>query len=318
LNFIKNLLKKQKYNTELLTAGQEPFLSAVAEKINVFFELIKIRITILVSFTTALGYFLASGNPGFGFIFPVAGIFLLACSSAALNQYQEQKTDILMERTKNRPIPSGKISGISVLVISLILLLAGSALLFFGANVPALLTGLLTYLWYNGLYTPLKKKTALAIIPGSLVGALPPIAGWLAAGGSITDIKIIVVASYFFIWQIPHFWLLLLMYGDDFRKGGFPVLTDKYPAEFIKKITFVLLTATVIMGASMPMFGISIYLLSAVLVYSASLLMFYVTFTFYLSKHLTRKEIIRTFVSINLYTLILITIYSADKLFYLL
>jgi protoheme IX farnesyltransferase len=312
------LIKKQKYNTDSLTAGQEPFLIAAADKINLLFELVKVRITVLVSFTTVLGCFLASENPGFGFIYPVAGIFLLACSSAALNQFQEQKTDVLMERTKNRPIPSGRISGTLVLAISSVLLLSGSALLYFGANVPSLLTGLLTYFWYNGLYTPLKKKTALAIIPGSLVGALPPVAGWLAAGGSISDIRIIVVAAYFFVWQIPHFWLLLLMYGDDFRKGGFPVLTDKYSAEFIKKITFVLLAATVTMGASMPLFGIGSYVLSAALVYSASLLMFYVSFAFYFSRQLPRKEIVRTFVSINLYTLILITIYSADKLFYLL
>jgi heme o synthase len=312
------LLKKQKYNTESLTAGQEPFLPVVTEKINTLFELLKIRITVLVSFTTVLGYFLASESPGFGFVFPVAGIFLLACSSAALNQYQEQKTDVLMERTKNRPIPSGRISEKAVVFVSGVLLITGSALLFFGANVPALLTGLLTYFWYNALYTPLKKKTALAIIPGSLVGALPPVAGWLAGGGSLTDIKILIVAAYFFIWQIPHFWLLLLLYGDDFRKGGFPVLTDKYSTGFIKNITFALLVATVLMGASMPLFGISSYMLSAVFVYSASLLMFYVSFAFYFSEQLTRKEIIRTFVSINLYTLILITIYSADKLFYLL
>jgi protoheme IX farnesyltransferase len=149
--------------------------------------LVKFRITVLVSFTTALGYFLASTKLGFAFVYPVLGIFLLACSAAALNQYQEVKTDLMMERTRNRPIPSGKISRNNVLIISAILLLAGTSILFIKTNFGTLFTGLLTFYWYNAVYTPLKKKTALAIIPGSLVGALPPLAGWLAAGGNLLD-----------------------------------------------------------------------------------------------------------------------------------
>lgn len=307
-----------KYENNTAVVMEQTIPSAIVSKIQVLLELVKFRITILVSFTTALGYFLASDRLGFGFLYPVIGIFLLACSSAALNQLQESKTDMLMERTKNRPIPSGKISHAGVLLISLILLLSGSALLFLKTNIGTLLIGLLTFYWYNAVYTPLKKKTALAIIPGSLVGSLPPVAGWLAGGGDLFDIKIGVVALYFFVWQIPHFWLLLLLYGSDFKKGGFPVLTDVYSESFIKKITFILLVATVLLGLLITFTGAGKYFVSDIMIYSSSVLMLVAAFSFYRKNSPDRKDVVRTFVSINLYTLAIITILSADKLFFLL
>jgi len=299
-------------------AIEESPLSFAASKISILLELVKFRITVLVSFTTALGYFLASSNLGFAFVYPVVGIFLLACSSAALNQYQEVNTDMMMDRTKNRPIPSGKISRNNVLIISILLLVAGTSILFFKTNLGTLFTGLLTFYWYNAVYTPLKKKTALAIVPGSLVGALPPVAGWLAAGGNLFDLKIGIVALYFFVWQIPHFWLLLLLYGNDFKKGGFPVLTDLYSETFIKRITFVLLIATLVIGIAIPYVGTGLYLTTRIIVIASSALMFLVALSFLRNKNIERKDIVKTFVSINLYTLTLITILSADKLFFLL
>lgn len=307
-----------KYDSNTAVAIEQTFYSLFVSKVHVILELVKFRITVLVSFTTALGYFLASDILGFGFVYPVTGIFLLACSSAALNQLQEAKTDMLMERTQKRPLPSGKISRGGVLVISLILLLSGSAILLLKTNVGALLTGLITFYWYNAVYTPLKKKTALAIIPGSLVGALPPVAGWLAGGGSLLDLKIGVVALYFFVWQIPHFWLLLLLYSSDFKKGGFPVLTDVYSESFIKNITFVLLAATVMLGVLITFTSSGNYFVSNLLIYVSSLLMLIAAFSFHRKNSPDRKDVVKTFVSINLYTLAIITILSADKLFFLL
>lgn len=307
-----------KYKNESVVLEEQSVFSVIASKMQILLELVKFRITVLVSFTTALGYFLASDKLGFGFLYSVVGIFLLACSSAALNQYQEVKTDLMMERTRNRPIPSGKISGNNVLIISLILLLAGTSILFFKTSFGTLFTGLLTFYWYNAVYTPLKKKTALAIIPGSLVGALPPVAGWLAAGGNLLDLKIGIVALYFFVWQIPHFWLLLLLYGSDFKKGGFPVLTDLYSEVFIKRITFALLIATLLIGIAIPYIGAGLYPVTQLVIIASSVLMFFVAFSFLRNKNIERKDIVKTFVSINLYTLTLITILSADKLFFLL
>jgi len=307
-----------KYKNETTVAIEGSPLSYVSSKVSILLELVKFRITVLVSLTTALGYFLGTSNLGFGFVYPVLGIFLLACSSAALNQYQEVETDLMMDRTRNRPIPSGKISRNNVLILSIVLLLAGVTVLFIKTNFGALFTGLLTFYWYNAVYTPLKKKTALAIIPGSLVGALPPVAGWLAAGGSLLDVKIGVVALYFFVWQIPHFWLLLLLYGNDFKKGGFPVLTDLYSETFIKRITFALLVATLLIGITIPYVGTGLYPATQIVIIASSVLMFFIALSFLRNRNIERKDIVKTFVSINLYTLTLITILSADKLFFLL
>jgi len=291
---------------------------SVRSLLGVLPELVKIKITVLVSLTTGLGWILAADSISLSFLWAVAGIFLLACGSAALNQYQEQNTDLLMDRTKNRPIPSGRISRNRALWISLSLLAIGSAILLAKTNIGTLVVGLLTFYWYNGVYTPLKKITALAIIPGSLVGALPPLAGWLAAGGNIFDIKIAYIAFYFFVWQIPHFWLLLLIYGEDFRKGGFPVLTQVYSSAFIRRATFTLLVLTLLIGSAMPLIGVSIYFASSVMIVGASLIMFFVSVNFVKIKEPSRKDILRTFIAINLYTLALISILSADKLLHLL
>jgi protoheme IX farnesyltransferase len=284
----------------------------MSEKINMFLEIIKFKITILVSFTTGLGFILASDKITLEIFYPVIGIFLLACSASALNHYQERETDSLMKRTSSRPIPSGKIEPVSVLIISGILLITGTAVLSFGTNLLTLGVGYLTFLWYNGIYTPLKRKTAWAIIPGSLVGALPPIAGWTAAGGNIFSAEIIIVALYFFIWQIPHFWLLLMLYSEDYEKGGFPTLSQIFSVQQLKRITFMWLITTVIIALIFPLFGLVNFAATNIFLLLISAFMIYNSVLFYKSDA-GRKRIISSFVSINFYTLLLITILSIDK-----
>lgn len=302
-------------NITSVTTGQYAG-SLLSGKLSLFAEIVKMRITVMVSFTTALGYFLAANKISFDFIYPVIGIFLLACGSAALNQYQERNTDALMDRTKNRPIPSGRIKAISVLLISMSLLLLGSAVLILKANLTALSVGLLTFFWYNGVYTLLKKKMALAIIPGSLVGALPPVAGWAAAGGYLFDAKILYIALYFFVWQIPHFWLLLLVHGEDFSRGGFPVLSDRIGKKPIAAITFTMLIATVLISVAIPLFGIINYNISYVLLLMFAAFMIYSAHRFFVSE-LERKDIFKAFIGINIYTLFFIILLIIDRMFFL-
>jgi protoheme IX farnesyltransferase len=276
-------------------------------------ELTKFRITVLVSFTTGLGYILAADVIGYTLFYAIGGIFLLASASSALNHWQEQKTDALMDRTRYRPIPSGRLEPNAALWITFGLLISGSALLLITTNIEAFAVGIFTFLWYNFVYTPLKRKTAFAIIPGALVGALPPVAGWAAAGGGLFDAGILAVAAYFFIWQIPHFWLLLMLYGSDYEKGGFPTLNKVFSEAQLKRITFTWLIGNVIAAMVIPMFihinfAASFYLFAAVSVW-----MLWVSLKFLLSRT-ERKDIRNTFIAINFYTLLLITILSADKL----
>lgn len=242
------------------------------------------------------------------------GIFLLACASSALNHFQERYTDALMDRTKERPIPAGKIKARTVIVIFFSLLMAGSLLLIFKTNLLTFIIGLLTLVWYNAVYTPLKRISPLAVIPGSLVGALPPIAGWAAAGGYIFDGRILIIASYFFVWQIPHFWFLLMIYGKDYEKGGFPTLTSLLSSDQLKRITFIWTVTTVLFALLIPLFAIINYHITTLILILLSVVMIIYSINFL--KATTEKKLITgIFIRLNLFTLLLITILSADKIF---
>ena len=226
------------------------------EKIKIFFELTKVKITSFVTVTTAFGYVAASGKIDLMILPVLSGVLLLAFGSASLNHYQEKDFDSKMNRTKSRPIPSGRISAEKTLIISLLLVLLGSVILILSSDVIVLLLGLLNLFWYNFVYTLLKRKSPFAIVPGSLVGAIPPAIGWAAAGGSLLDPQIIIIAFFFFIWQIPHFWLLLLVMDQDYRQAGFPTLTQIFNHSQLSRITFIWIIATAVTGLMIPLFGI--------------------------------------------------------------
>jgi len=225
-------------------------------RIKILSELVKFKITSFVTVTTAFGYIAVGGKIDLEIIPVLLGVLFLAFGSAALNHYQEKDFDKKMDRTKNRPIPTGRITQLKVLNISILFVLSGSVILLVGANVLALGLGLLNLIWYNFVYTLLKRKTAFAIIPGSLVGAIPPMIGWVSAGGTLFDPQIILIAFFFFIWQIPHFWLLLLVLDKDYRQAGFPTLTQVFNREQLSRITFIWIIATAVSGMLIPLFGI--------------------------------------------------------------
>ena len=223
--------------------------------LKIFFDLSKGRIALLAALSTATGYILAADSVSLAIVFPTVGLFLLACGSSALNQYQERDIDSLMKRTKGRPIPSGRLTPPQALVIALLSMLSGSLILLVGSNVVALGLGLFAAFWYNAIYTPLKKRSPFAAIPGALVGAIPPAVGWAAAGGSPFDPKILAVCFFFFVWQVPHFWLLLLVYGKDYEEAGLPSLTSIFTAGQLSQITFVWILATAVTCLLIPLFG---------------------------------------------------------------
>ncbi len=286
---------------------------SLRQKFDIVMELTKFRITIFVTITTVFGYLCFSESFSVNMITPVLGILLLACGSAVINHYQERKTDALMMRTKNRPIPSGKISAQDALNVAVILVISGSALLYFGAGILALGLGILNLIWYNAIYTPLKKKNAFAIIPGSLVGAIPPAVGWVAAGGNILDPRIAVISLFFFIWQIPHFWLLLLMFGEDYEQAGFPTLTQKFNPDQLGRITFVWIITTVIIGLLIPVYGLvrssfinyGLFIAGLWLVWNAIKL---------LRSNKEKKYFRFAFMDINIFAILVVILISIDKL----
>jgi heme o synthase len=226
------------------------------EKLKILAELFKLRITIFVALTTLFGFIYATGGVYSSAFLPIFGVLLLASGSAVINHWQERRTDALMDRTKNRPIPSGRISADSALAIAVVLVISGLAVLLLGSGWIPFTLGLLNLIWYNAIYTPLKLINPLAIIPGSLVGAIPPMIGWTAAGGYVLEPQILIIAFFFFIWQIPHFWLLLLVFDEDYIKAGFPTLTQIFERDQLSRITFIWTIATIVTGLLIPLFGV--------------------------------------------------------------
>jgi heme o synthase len=196
---------------------------------SVYGDLIKYKLSLAVVLSSLAGYFLFHNYIGSQLFILAAGIFLLASGSAALNQYTERKTDSMMERTKNRPIPSKRLSPRKVLWTSVVLLFSGLFFLFFNGIAPLIL-GFSTVVLYNIIYTFLKKTTVLSIIPGALVGALPPMIGYTSAGGSLLNQHIIAFALFMFLWQLPHFWLIIIKYGKEYSAAGFATIS-KYLTE---------------------------------------------------------------------------------------
>lgn len=290
------------------------FIFWLKNKIRVIVELSKFRITLFVSLTTLFGFICAEGKLSSALIAPVLGVFFLSSGSAAVNHYQERNTDALMDRTKNRPIPSGRITPNNALVVSILFTVIGLAVLYFTIGTTASLLGLLNLFWYNGVYTPLKKVFALAIIPGSLVGAIPPAIGWVAGGGNLFDWQLIILAFFFFIWQIPHFWLLLLVFSKDYEQAGFPTLTKIFNRGQLSRITFIWITATAVTSFLIPVFiAVNNSYIEIILLLPGFWL---IGKSVKLLKDTKGKLLFRTaFMNINYFAVIVVLILSFDKLF---
>ncbi len=289
-------------------------MKELKKHIEILLELGKAKITLFVAFSTSVGYLLKAGRIDLKMILPAIGVLVLAMGSSAFNHFQDRKYDALMDRTKGRPIPSGRISVRYAFIEAAVMVLFGLALTYFSAGFTAVLLGFTALIWYNIIYTPLKKKYALAVVPGSLIGAIPPVIGWVAAGGYLFDPKILALAMFFFIWQIPHFWLLLLLFGKDYEQAGFPTLTKIFTNDQLSRITFMWMAALVTSCMLIPFFDISTKLISVVVMILLGLWLLFESLEI-LTKYFERVIFRKAFIRINLYVLAIVIILSLDKLF---
>ncbi len=280
--------------------------------VNVVSQLGKVRISVAVAFTTFTGYILSHGSLDRGIVLPVLGILLLACSASALNQLQEKQTDMLMKRTRNRPLPAGIISISGAWLITIGFFLTGTLVLLLGPGLVTTLVGLSTFISYNLIYTPLKRITAFAAVPGSIVGALPPLAGWVAGGGALNDPRAIMLGFFFFIGQIPHFWLLILKLGEQYEAASLPSLTKLLSAEQIKRLTFVWIAAMGVAAMAIPAFKITGQHWATFLVILLSTgLIIYFTRLLNIKKEF---KVGSSFAMINLYYLMIMLVMISDRL----
>ena len=241
-------------------------------------------------------------------------IFLLALGVCALNQFQERQLDALMPRTQNRPLVTGQISenraiGIIAGLISSSMLAIYTVLSFNGIAIFVLVI-----LIYNGMYTPMKRVSPYAVFPGAILGVIPPLIMWLLAGQNISEPAFLSLAWFYFIWQIPHFWLLVLVYHEDYHKAGFPTMVEVLGGESLARITYVWILLTIISALMAVSFFIpqNNIILSLVLFHSLFLLwkgLVLLQKNSWKNKRLCRK----TFMQLNLYSLSVIALLIIDR-----
>ena len=189
-----------------------------------FVALTKPRLNVLVVATSAAGFYLGANAPidSVPFVATVAGTTLVAGGAAALNQLYERNTDALMQRTRMRPLPDGRVSATEARAFGVLLSAAGLILLTVYSTWLASLLALATLITYLAIYTPLKRRSPVATLVGAIPGALPPLIGWTAARGMTAGgLSLFLIV---FLWQIPHFMAISWMYRDDYGAAGFPML----------------------------------------------------------------------------------------------
>jgi protoheme IX farnesyltransferase len=192
-----------------------------------YVELTKPRITVFILMSTAIG-FLCGAHAGGAWSFltllhTLIGTGLIASGTAALNQWYERDADAKMNRTKARPIPSGRVAASRAFWFAVALSIIGFVELWLGANRLTALLGLFTLASYLFVYTPLKQKSPHSTTIGAIPGAMPPLIGFAAAAGTLNS-QAWILYAILFLWQFPHFYAIAWMYREDYERAGIRML----------------------------------------------------------------------------------------------
>ena len=287
--------------------------SSVAIAVSDFKSITKIRLSVSVVFSSIAGYFLAAEAIQIKplILLALGGYFMVGASNA-FNQIIERDLDALMQRTKNRPIPSGRMSvNFAFFIASIFTVLGVWAL--YNLNPKTAMYGAVSIFLYTCVYTPLKTKTPLSVFAGAIPGAIPFMLGWVAVTGEFGMEPGILFAIQFF-WQFPHFWAIGWFLFEDYEKGGFFMLPtgkrDKSTA-----IQIIMYTIWTIILSVFPVFGLTGSLIlsipAAILVFLLGLVMLYFAVLLY-KKQSTKAARQLMLVSVSYITLLQI-IFVVDK-----
>jgi protoheme IX farnesyltransferase len=278
-----------------------------------FKEITKARLAVSVVFSSIAGYFLGAVEINFYAVLLLAfGGYCMVGASNAYNQVIEKDLDALMNRTKNRPIPAGRMSVNTAMTIAVLMTILGIVCLYF-LNPKTAMFGAISIFLYTSAYTPLKTKTPLAVFVGAFPGAIPFMLGWVAA----TDNFGIEPGTLFmiqFFWQFPHFWALGWMLDEDYKKGGFKMLPtgkkDKGTALQIIMYTIWMMIISVI-----PVFGftgrLQLSVVAAIIVFLMGAVMLFFAFRLYEKRdNVSARKLMLASVS---YITLMQVVYVIDK-----
>ncbi len=230
-----------------------------AQKAKAYVELTKLRLSLVVSFSSAFGYVLAMRGSvdwmQLSMLF--IGGFLISGASCTINQVLEVQYDKVMKRTQGRPLPTNRLSATESLWFAGIVAILGLYVLMIWTNWLTVGLAALSMILYSFVYTPLKRVGPVAVFVGAIPGALPPLLGWTAATGDINHAAMIIFGIQF-IWQFPHFWAIAWVADEDYKKAGFKLLPVKGEKDL--KTAFQIMTYTLFlipMGLLPMYFGLT-------------------------------------------------------------
>ena len=278
-----------------------------------FKEITKVRLAVSVVFSSIAGYFLGAYEINLLSIFLLAlGGYCMVGASNAFNQVIERDLDALMKRTRNRPIPSGRMSVSMAMIIAIVLTLLGVLILYL-LNPKTAMFGAISIFLYTSVYTPLKTKTPLSVFVGAFPGAIPFMLGWVAATNDF-GIEPGTLFMIQFFWQFPHFWALGWMLHEDYERGGFKMLpTGKKDAGTALQI--IMYTVWMMVISVIPVFGITgrltLSIPAAVIIFMLGGVMLFFAFKLYAKRDtVTAKKLMLASVS---YITLVQVIYVMDK-----
>ncbi len=274
-----------------------------------FLVLTKFNLIFAVMLSAIFTFILAKGAITIDIVMPSIGILLLGLGVSALNEYQEHEDDAKMTRTKDRPIPSQKISPKQGLMISISLIIVSFIIIWFSLGFIGLSIFAFIVILYNGIYTRTKKHTVYAVVYGAVLGVIPPLIGWIVADGNITDIRFLAIALFYFVWQIPHFWLLILKYHEQYEAAGYKTVATTFGVKRLERITFIWLLLALMCG----LFTIIAFPIDSIVIAVLMVLLF--AYSFYSVLLLPKTHnYIRVFIAINLYITLLMVLLDVDIL----
>ena len=285
-----------------------------SSKLENYISLSKPRLLASVVLSAFLGFVLPMtlSNTVLQLIYLLFGTALMGGGANALNQWMEQVPDSIMNRTKNRVLPMGKLSEKEAMIFGIVISAAGFFVLWFGNNPLTAGLGLLTLLTYILVYTPLKQKTVTNTWYGGITGALPPVMGWTAARGQL-EWEVLPIFALLYFWQLPHFFAIAWMYRDDYKRGGFKMLSH-YDQTGQKTAVQMLINCGMLYAASLAVFyvnqGSIVYLAGAS---ALGLVFFAVIAGFY--KESTVGNARKVFLASIIYLPLLIGILVLDQFF---
>lgn len=286
---------------------------SVSVRFKAYLELIKFRLSALVTFSAVFGFILGHQGQSFswsGFIGLVLGGFLISGASGAANEIKERDFDKLMKRTQTRPLPMEVISVREAYWFTVIAAVLGVFLLAYFTNMLTTGLGILSMVLYVFVYTPLKRVGPIAVLVGAIPGAMPPLLGWTAVTGSISY-EALIIFGIQFIWQFPHFWAIAWVSDEDYKKAGFKLLPSGGQKDLNTAIQIMIYTLFLLpLGLLPTYFGLT-GLNSGIVATICGVL--FLAQTFSLMKDCSRKSALKIMFGSFLYLPIVQIAYLLDK-----